>query len=182
MSKGGGQKLSKEDELLLKDFSAAVSTKGSALFYGNSTVIAIAPLYLFYGIHQMEIADSWIVWLISSLTASYLISFAYKNIKHILKHKIVVKRSEAITREMNRKLADDKKMSKKEKDERILWKKNEVGDYEATTFSIFWNNILFLSLLLVLSFFLFASISSTFNCLFSMVGAAGLVALFSTAK
>lgn len=128
---------------------------------------------------------------------------------------------------MNRKLADDKKMSKKEKDERILWKKNEVnvcrvnfllsskicfgskynetkccytlilmfvrlfilipgrfqvGDYEATTFSIFWNNILFLSLLLILSFFLFASISSTFNCLFSMVGAAGLVALFSTAK
>ncbi|VDK67138.1 unnamed protein product [Litomosoides sigmodontis] len=182
MSKGGGQKLSKEDELLLKDFSAAVSTKGSALFYGNSTVIAIAPLYLFHGIHQMEIADSWIIWLISWLTASYLISFAYKNIKHILKHKIVVKRSEAITREMSRKLADDKKMSKKEKDERILWKKNEVGDYEATTFSIFWNNVLFLSLLLVLSFFLFASLSSTFNCLFSMVGAAGLVALFSTAK
>lgn len=28
---------------------------------------------------------------------------------------------------MNRKLADDKKMSKKEKDERILWKKNEVS-------------------------------------------------------
>ncbi|VIO93850.1 Uncharacterized protein BM_BM6435 [Brugia malayi] len=157
MSKGAGQKLSKEDELLLKDFSAAVSAKGSALFYGNSTVIAIAPLYLFHGIHQMEVTDSWIIW-------------------------IVVKRSEAITREMNRKLADDKKMSKKEKDERILWKKNEVGDYEATTFSIFWNNILFLSLLLILSFFLFASISSTFNCLFSMVGAAGLVALFSTAK
>ncbi|MCP9262116.1 Translocon-associated protein subunit gamma [Dirofilaria immitis] len=115
MSKGAGQKLSKEDELLLKDFSAAVSAKGNALFYGNSTVIAIAPLYLFHGIHQMEIADSWIVWLISSLTASYLISFAYKNIKNILKHKIVVKRSEAITREMNRKLADDKKCRKKRK-------------------------------------------------------------------
>lgn len=42
-------------------------------------------------------------------------------------YRIVVKRSEAITREMNRKLADDKKMSKKEKDERILWKKNEVS-------------------------------------------------------
>uniref|UniRef100_A0A915Q867 Translocon-associated protein subunit gamma n=1 Tax=Setaria digitata TaxID=48799 RepID=A0A915Q867_9BILA len=130
----------------------------------------------------MEVTDSWIVWLISSLIASYLISFAYKNIKHILKHKIVVKRSEAVTREMNRKLADDKKMSKKEKDERILWKKNEVGDYEATTFSIFWNNILFLTLLLILSFFVFASVSSTFNCLFSMIGAAGLVALFSTAN
>jgi len=29
-----------------------------------------------------------------------------------------VKREEAVTREMNRKLAEDKKMSKKEKDER----------------------------------------------------------------
>ncbi|VDM97298.1 unnamed protein product [Thelazia callipaeda] len=176
------QKLSKEDELLLKDFSAAVSAKGSALFYGNSSVIAIAPLYLYYGIYLMEIADAWKIWLISSLIASYLISFAYKNIKHILKHKIVVRRSDAITREMNRKLADEKKMSKKEKDERILWKKNEVGDYEATTFSIFWNNTLFLTLFLILSFFIFSSASPSTNCFFSMSGAAGLVALFSTAK
>jgi len=42
---------------------------------------------------------------------------------------------------MNRLLADDKKMSKKERDERILWKKNEVGDYEATLFTIFYNNV-----------------------------------------
>merc|ERR1712080_347121 len=33
-------------------------------------------------------------------------------------------------------LADDKKISKKEMNERILWKKNEVAEYEATTFSI----------------------------------------------
>ncbi|KHN72358.1 Translocon-associated protein subunit gamma [Toxocara canis] len=181
MSKGS-QKLSKEDELLLQDFSAAVSAKGSAMFYGISMVMAAAPLYLFYGIHQMEVADSWIVWLISALVASYLISIAYKNVKHILKHKVVVKRGDAVAREMNRKLADDKKMSKKEKDERILWKKNEVGDYEATTMSIFWNNVLFVGLLLVLSFFVFASLTPVFNCLFSMIGAAGLVALFSTAK
>ena len=31
-----------------------------------------------------------------------------------------------MTKEMNTKLADDKKISRKEKDERILWKKNEV--------------------------------------------------------
>ena len=32
-----------------------------------------------------------------------------------------------MTKEMNAKLADDKKISRKEKDERILWKKNEVN-------------------------------------------------------
>ncbi|MFH4975002.1 hypothetical protein AB6A40_001711 [Gnathostoma spinigerum] len=181
MSKAS-QKLSKEDEMLLKDFSAAVSTKGNLLFYGNSTVITIAPLYLFYGIYQMDVTDSWMVWLAASLVASYLITYAYKNVKHVLKHKIVVKRSEAVTREINKRFADDKKMTKKERDERILWKNNEVADYEATTFSIFWNNVLFLALEIPLSFFILGSFSPMFNCLFSMIGAAALVALFSTAK
>ncbi len=94
----------------------------------------------------------------------------------------MVKRGEAIAREMNRQLGDDKKMSKKEKDERILWKKNEVGDHEATAFTIFYNNCLFYALLIVLSFFLLSSISPVFNCLISMYGAAGIVLLFSTAK
>ena len=40
---------------------------------------------------------------------------------------------------------------------RILWKKNEVADYEATTFAIFYNNALYLLLVLVLSFFLLKS-------------------------
>lgn len=62
---------------------------------------------------------------------------------------VAVKREEAVTLEMNKKLADDKKMSKKEKDERILWKKNEVADFEATTFSIFYNNALFLAIIIL---------------------------------
>lgn len=36
--------------------------------------------------------------------------------------------------------------------ERVLWKKNEVADGEATTFSIFYNNTLYL-LLVLLSFY-----------------------------
>ena len=57
-----------------------------------------------------------------------------RNTKYLLKHKIAVKREAAVTKEMNAKLAEDKKISRKEKDERILWKKNEVAEYESTTF------------------------------------------------
>jgi len=74
---------------------------------------------------------------------------------------VAVKREEAVTLEMNRRLADDKKMSKKEKDERILWKKNEVADYEATTFSIFYNNALFLAIIILGSFYILRSFSPT---------------------
>jgi len=80
-------------------------------------------------------------------------------------------------------MAEDKKMNKKEKDERyllfeyllyghwkyliecyfnrILWKKNEVADYEATTFSIFYNNAMFLAVVIALSFFFLKSFSPT---------------------
>lgn len=44
---------------------------------------------------------------------------------------------------------------------RILWKKNEVADYEATTFSIFYNNTLFLLLVIVASFFLLKNFNPT---------------------
>ena len=93
-----------------------------------------------------------------------------------------MKRGDAIAREVNRQLGDDKKMSKKEKDERILWKKNEVGDHEATAFTIFHNNCLFFFLLILLSFFILSSISPIFNCLLSMYGAAGIVLLTSTSS
>uniref|UniRef100_A0A915DR33 Translocon-associated protein subunit gamma n=1 Tax=Ditylenchus dipsaci TaxID=166011 RepID=A0A915DR33_9BILA len=99
-------KFTKEDELLLKDFSAAVSKTGTLTFYAVSTLVGLTPLYLFYEVHQMEIADSWFIWLAA-----------------VIGHQIVVKRGDAIAREMNRQLGDDKKMSKKEKDERILWKR-----------------------------------------------------------
>merc|ERR1739845_31277 len=88
----------------------------------------------------------------------------YKNTKHILKHKVALKREAAVTKEMTNKLADDKKISKKEKDERILWKKNEVAEYEATTFSIFYNNSLFLALVIIASFYVLNGIRTHELC------------------
>ena len=40
----GGKKLTKEDEILLQNFSRNVSTKSSALFYANSFIISAIPL------------------------------------------------------------------------------------------------------------------------------------------
>merc|ERR1712116_61202 len=111
--------LSKEEELLLQDFSRNVSTKSNALFYGNAFIVSAVPIWLFWRIHLMD------------PLSSYLVSFAYKNTKFVLKHKVAIKREEAVNREISKKMAEDKKMNKKEKDERILWKKNEVADYEA---------------------------------------------------
>lgn len=174
------KKLTKEEELLLQDFSRNVSTKSSALFYGNGLVVSIVPIWIYWRIHQMNPVDSAILFVIGTLLTTYLVAFAYKNTKFVLKHKIAQKREDAVTRDVLKTIGDDKKMSKKEKDERVLWKRNEVADYEATTFAIFYNNALFLALVLVLSFSVLASLSPSLNYLLAVAGSGGLIALFST--
>merc|ERR1711894_305383 len=167
-----GKKLTKEEELLLQDFSRNVSTKSSALFYGNAFIVSAIPVWLFWRIHQMDLYQSAILFGVMTLVTTYLVSFAYKNVKFMLKHKIAQKRGDAVSREVMRKVADDKKMTKQKKD--------EVADYEATTFSIFYNNALFLVFIIVASFYVLRSFSPTINYILSMGTAGGLLALFST--
>ncbi|KMQ88864.1 translocon-associated protein subunit gamma-like protein [Lasius niger] len=157
---GKSKAFTKEEELLLQDFSRNVSTKSSALFYGNAFIVSAIPIF--------------------TLASTYALALAYKNTKFILKHKIAVKREDAVTKEISRKLAEDKKMSKKEKDERILWKKNEVADYEATTFSIFYNNALFLAFVIVSSFYILKTFTPAVNYILSVGVTSAVLALLST--
>jgi len=171
--------LSREEELLLKESSRNVSTKSSALFYGNAAIISAIPIWLFWRIHSMEPLDFGVYYLIGTLVSTYLISFAYKNVKFVLKHKIAQKREEAISKEISVKLAD-KKYAKKDKDDKILWKVSEVAEFEATTFSIFYNNSLFIMVLLLTSFMVFKNVTPLFNYMLSIGVSAGVIALFST--
>ncbi|XP_074113787.1 translocon-associated protein subunit gamma [Cotesia typhae] len=170
----------KEEELLLQDFSRNVSTKSSALFYGNAFIVSAIPIWLFWRIHLIDLYSNAISFVLVTLISTYLMSLAYKNTKFILKHKIAVKREDAVTRDMSKTLAEDKKMSKKEKDERILWKKNEVADYEATTFSLFYNNALFLAVVIFTSFYILKTFTPAFNYILSVGGTSALLALLST--
>nr|CAH7735774.1 unnamed protein product [Callosobruchus chinensis] len=180
MSKLQNKGFTKEEELLLQDFSRNVSTKSSALFYGNALIVSAVPIWLFWRIHMIDIYASMVLFVIVTAISTYLLAMAYRNTKFTLKHKIAVKREEAVTRDLTKKLADDKKMSKKEKDERILWKKNEVADFEATTFSIFYNNALFLAIVILASFYLLKSFTPAVNYALSIGTSAGLLALLST--
>ena len=53
-SKSGKKNLTKEEELLLQDFSRNVSTKSSALFYGNALIVSAIPMCeLYFRVRQM---------------------------------------------------------------------------------------------------------------------------------
>merc|ERR1712012_483197 len=87
------KKFSKEDELLLQDFSRGVSTKSSALFYGNALIVSSIPVWLYWRVHNIDPASSAFIFAAVILASTWLVSFAYRNTKHLLKHRVAVKRS-----------------------------------------------------------------------------------------
>lgn len=66
----------------------------------------------------MELLPSLVFFVVFTALSTYLMAMAYRNTKFTLKHKVANKREDAVSREMTQLLADDKKMSRKEKDER----------------------------------------------------------------
>lgn len=96
----------KEDELLLQDFSRRVSAKSSALFYGNAFIVSSIPIWLYWRIHAVDIASTGIILAIVTLVSTWLVAFAYRNTKHVLKHKVAVKREAAVAKDMNKEVID----------------------------------------------------------------------------
>lgn len=86
-NKTSSSPLTKEEEMLIKDYSRNVPIKSSALFYGNAAIVAAVPIWLFWRIHQMEPTEYHIYFALATILVTYLISFAYKNVKFVLKHK-----------------------------------------------------------------------------------------------
>lgn len=75
---------------------------------------------LFWRVHALEVSTSLAWFAMVTSASTWLLALAYRNTKFQLKHRVAVRREDAVAREMARKLADDKKMSRKEKDERYL--------------------------------------------------------------
>nr|XP_058158917.1 translocon-associated protein subunit gamma-like [Dasypus novemcinctus] len=181
MAPRGGSKQQSEEDLLLQDFSRDLSATSSTLFFGNAFIVSAIRIWLYWQIRHMDLIQSAVLYSVITLVSTYLVTFAYKNVKFVLKHKVAQKREDAVSKEVTQKLseADNRKMSWKEKDERVLWKKNEVADYEATTFSIFCNNTLFLVLVIVASFFILKNFRPTVNYILSISTSSRLTARLS---
>lgn len=90
---GGSKKLTKKEELLLQDFSRNVSTKSSALFYGNAFIVSAIPICKFDSDVAVIMCDyiqlasdgpfastqlpTWHVWL-ETLIQAELLSLSFK--------------------------------------------------------------------------------------------------------
>merc|ERR1711915_868526 len=127
----GGKKLTQEEEVLLQDYSRTTSTKSKALFYGNALIVTVLPLWLFWKVHLMDPVTYAALFTVGTLLAAYSVAVAYRNTKFTLKDKIAQKLEGPVSREVNAELdskAETRKLTRKEKDDRVLWKKNNVAD------------------------------------------------------
>ncbi|CAL8103259.1 unnamed protein product [Calicophoron daubneyi] len=174
-------KITKEDELLLEKYSQAASKKSSNLIYGNAILISVIPIWLFSRVHDLPLISNAILYAIISVCSAFLMGYAYNSSKAPLMERVASRRSDAITREISGQSAKDKKISKKERDDAVRDRTREVADYESTTYSIFYNNCVFLLILLVVSMVL-QRFSGQASYFISMVLASGLTAFLSTGK
>lgn len=176
------QQFTREELFLLQDFSRNISKRTHIVFYIHAILISFAPLWLYWRIQKMNINSYLLLTVLVTIISIVLITMAYKNTKFTVKHYIAVKRANAVEREVSMELKKEKRMSRKEKDERILWRKNQVADYESTMFSIFYNNSLFLAMVFILNFYVLNGFSVIENYVLTMGLASGAVVLLSKTK
>ena len=50
----------------------------------------------------MDPASTAIILALVTIASTWLVAFAYRNTKHVLKHKVAVKREAAVTKDMNK--------------------------------------------------------------------------------
>jgi translocon-associated protein subunit gamma len=80
--------------------------QSSALFYGNALIVSAIPVWLFWRVHSMDPVTSAPLFAAVTLVCTWLVSFAYRNTKHLLKHKVAVKREGAVTKVRETRLRD----------------------------------------------------------------------------
>ncbi|VDL43246.1 unnamed protein product [Hymenolepis diminuta] len=172
-------KFTKEEEMLLEQYGRTSSNKSMKIIYGNALMIAAAPIWLYWRIHEMDFAPYAILFAIFTGLATYLISIAYNNSRGPLMERIAIIRADAINQEITKQVGNDKKISKKDKDDMVRQKTRDVADYESTMFSIFYINAIFIVILMITSTILH-QLSNPINYGFSMLIASGSTALLSS--
>lgn len=172
--------LTKEETLLFEDFNKNMFLSSALLFGLNAVMVSVVPIWLFWKIHMMNILNVIPVLFTVSCSAVCLMMIAYKNNMYTLKHYIILKRHRAVRCQLYQEVSSQNKNMKKRKREcdfLMMW--NNIAEFEAATFSIFYNNTLFYVLVIFISCYLLYSLPPTFNYALTLVSSSALLAFWS---
>ncbi|XP_062505040.1 translocon-associated protein subunit gamma-like [Corticium candelabrum] len=174
-------RFTKEEEKLIQEFSPQPTKGAEALYYGNAFFVSVIPIWLAWRVMQMDLITYSLLFICMPLLSTYGVAFAYRKVKESLRHKIAATRKRAIAKEMEAE-GKSQKSSKEERDDKIERRTNSVSDKEATAFSIFYNNTLYLLIVLGFSFYILRSVNPAINYTISTACATFILALLSTGQ
>jgi len=158
------------------------------LYLANGIVVALAPVYLYATIFGLPLKENALVFLALTAVAAFLLSQAYETVSKSVY--ISFSRGRNLP-EANLEANNDLQSEEKEPTKKDLKKKEalqlqtqqaEVSRHEAISFSLLYNNLLFLLFVVVLGFFALKNLPGLFNYILSVGVSGALVMLSSQSK
>ncbi|KAN0023026.1 hypothetical protein ACTFIU_009109 [Dictyostelium citrinum] len=153
-----------------------VSIEQRIVYFINSLIVALVPVYLYHAIFFMSIDDHMIIYGSVTLFAAIVLTFAYNNIYRMKRLKLSASR-EHISIASKNKGGDKKKIAAAQKEVQAL-----VTSHEAIAASIMYNNAVFLICVSIFSFIIFKNVPLVYNYIISISLGAGLTSFLSTSS
>jgi len=151
-----------------------------ALYIANGLVVALAPIYLYVTIFGLSFRDNLVIFLALTGLAGFLLSQAYEAVTKTLF--TAYSKSRNLSYDPALYGDDSKKSGKKSELQKSKVSQQESSRNEAVSYSILYNNLLFLMFVVVLGFYVLKNLPGLFNYILSVGIAGALVMLSSTSK
>jgi len=171
------EKEADQDLELLESFvrSKETSTYDKLLYLVNGVVVSLCPIYIYTTVFNLPFRDTWMVYLLIVALSGGFLSKAYEGVALTVHTSI----------SRNRKLGHDLDFTgsaKQSKKAKVAAEQREVTHQEALSFAIFYNNALYLALVLLFGFYIFKALPGVVNFVLSNGVSAVLVFFSSSSK
>eukprot|EP00163_Fabomonas_tropica_P002521 TRINITY_DN11935_c0_g1_i2.p2 TRINITY_DN11935_c0_g1~~TRINITY_DN11935_c0_g1_i2.p2 ORF type:complete len:173 (+),score=72.90 TRINITY_DN11935_c0_g1_i2:191-709(+) len=148
------------------------------LGFVSAGVTAVIAAYLFKGVFGLSTDGdaSLLVPVVTAITA-LILTFCYNNVAFSIRASLMAKREGKVTLGM---VSGPTKEAKVKAAKALQNNQAQVTTYESVIYSIFYNNVFFFFLVVLLAFNVLHRSDATFNYIFTVVGSSSLMALFTS--
>eukprot|EP01121_Diplochlamys_sp_Union-15-3_P002852 TRINITY_DN126_c0_g2_i2.p1 TRINITY_DN126_c0_g2~~TRINITY_DN126_c0_g2_i2.p1 ORF type:complete len:186 (+),score=24.72 TRINITY_DN126_c0_g2_i2:95-652(+) len=171
-----------EDDAVFKQFQHEVTPGGflQPSNLANGVFAALVPITLYTGIFNMSIFDYFLLYFIVTVAVGVSLSFSYHNVSNFLRSLLDWKRDGLVTNARVRKSNQDQNTENiKSLVEAQKKEQRQITYKETLFFSILYNNLFFLLLVVFLGFYILRSVPGVYNYILSLGGAAAAVTYLS---
>eukprot|EP01097_Dermamoeba_algensis_P005935 TRINITY_DN3731_c0_g1_i1.p1 TRINITY_DN3731_c0_g1~~TRINITY_DN3731_c0_g1_i1.p1 ORF type:complete len:198 (-),score=70.09 TRINITY_DN3731_c0_g1_i1:44-571(-) len=147
-----------------------------AVYFGSAFLVTLVPLYLFISIFDLSFSGNFVVLFVVTVFSALIMTFAYHNVAHTLKQRLQQDREASLS---NAYKGGKNKADSQEDRKRALQLQLALTAKESVSFSILYNNVLFLLLVLVFGFFVMGNATPASNYVLTVTLSAASLTLFS---